>query len=166
VSRLCHHVQVDHPVEPSLRWSPDVLQVIIVVDSKFVMREVQVILMQVHYPMCSWLLEIVLIVVDNLISSVLALVVFKPTLPVDHYALAGFHLFLQVLLNQVLVARGVQIYQSTRGARQIKLMGAILIAAILILALILNDTLDDRWVDTEGLRGGVSHTFPLGACPL
>jgi hypothetical protein len=130
------------------------------------MREVQVILMQVHYPMCSWLLEIVLIVVDNLISSVLALVVFKPTLPVDHYALAGFHLFLQVLLNQVLVARGVQIYQSTRGARQIKLMGAILIAAILILALILNDTLDDRWVDTEGLRGGVSHTFPLGACPL
>jgi hypothetical protein len=45
-------------------------------------------------------------------------------------------------------------------------MGAILIAAILILALILNDALHDRRVDAEGLRGGVSHTFPLGACPL
>lgn len=111
---LCHHVQVDHPVEPGLRWSTDVLQVVIVVDSKFVMREVQVILMQVNYPMCCWLLEIVLIVVDNLISSVLALVVFKPALSVDHYALAGFHLLLHVLLNQVLVPRGVQIGQPAR----------------------------------------------------
>ena len=46
-------------------------------------------------------------------------------------------------------------------------MGAILIAAaVLILTFILNDTLDDRWVDAEGLRGGVSNTFPLGACSL
>ena len=111
---LCHHVQVDHPVEPGLRWSPNVLQVVIVVDSKFVMREVQVILMQVHYSMYCCLLEIVLIVVDNLISSVLALVVFKPALSVDHYALAGFHLLLHVLLNQVLVPRGVQIGQPAR----------------------------------------------------
>ena len=111
---LCHHVKVDHPVEPGLRRRPDVLQVVIVVDSKFVMREVQVILMQVHYHMCCRLLEIVLIVLDNLISSVLALVVFKPALPVDHYALTGFNLLLHVLLNQVLVARGVHIYQPAR----------------------------------------------------
>ena len=111
---LCHHIQVYHPVEPSLRRGPDVLQVVIMVDSEFVMREVQVILMQVHYPMCCRLLEIVLNVVDNLISSVLALVVFKPTLPIDHYALTRFHLLLHVLLNQVLVPRGVHIDQPAR----------------------------------------------------
>jgi len=46
-------------------------------------------------------------------------------------------------------------------------MGAVLIAAaVFILALILNDALDDRRVYAEGLRGGVSYTFPLGARPL
>ena len=103
MSRLGHHVQVDHPVEPGLRWSPDVLQVVIVVNSEVIMREVYVIFMQVHYPVRCWIVKIVLIVMDYLISSVLALVVFKPTLSVDHYAMAWFHLLLDVLLNQVLV---------------------------------------------------------------
>ena len=73
---LGHHVQVDHPVEPSLRWCPDILEVVIVVHSKVVMWEVYVIFMQVHYPVCCWLVEIMVVIMDYLISSVLALGVF------------------------------------------------------------------------------------------
>ena len=114
MSCLRHQVQVDHPVEPGLRWSPNVVKIVIVVNSEFVMREVQVILMQVYYTMSCKLLEIMLIVMDYLICSVLALVVFKPALPVDHNAWAGFHLLLHVLLNQVLVPRGIHICQPAR----------------------------------------------------
>jgi len=113
VGSLRHHVQVYHPVEPGLRGCPDVLQVVIVVHSEVVVREVHVIFMQAHYPVCRWLVEIVLIVMHYLIGSVLALVVFKPTLPVDHYAMAGLHLLLDVLLNQILVPLGVHFSQPT-----------------------------------------------------